>query len=250
MPASAHEFWLDAEPYLFSPDQPVSVDLRNGQSFHGTKLPYLPNNIARFELHHESQILRYVGRTGDFPAYQSNGLPEGLVSVVHETTPATITYETLEEFRAFALDKGRADVVDSHRARGLPVENFTEIYTRHAKALLAVGEGLGTDRSFGMKTEFIALTNPYDPSFNSEMQVELRLDQMLQPAVKVTVFQKSRTDDVTVSHLWTNAEGRISLRLSPGHRYLLDAVAFAAAPEGGDAVWRTYWASLTFAAPE
>ncbi|OIQ32113.1 MAG: hypothetical protein BM562_06060 [Alphaproteobacteria bacterium MedPE-SWcel] len=250
IPAQAHEFWIDAAPYAFPPNSSVTAELRNGQMFSGMKLPYLPNTTARFELHHAGETFTYSGRIGDFPAFQSDGFADGLVTVVHETRPSTITYTTLEKFRSFVQEKGRPDILDQHRDRGLSVETFKEDYTRHAKALIAVGSGAGEDVTFGLKTEFTAITNPYDKQFTGRMTVELRLDGALQVQAVVTVFDKNDQGDVTRSQVRTNDDGQVHIDLSPGHQYLLDSVAFAPAPDGSEAVWETYWAALTFAAPE
>ncbi|TNJ41576.1 DUF4198 domain-containing protein [Phaeobacter sp. B1627] len=250
LPALAHEFWIDAAPYAFPPNSSVTAELRNGQMFSGMKLPYIPNSTARFDVHHAGETFNYSGRIGDFPAFQSDGFTDGLVTVVHETMPSTITYTTLEKFRRFVQEKGRPDILDRHRELGLPVETFKENYTRHAKALIAVGSGAGADVTLGMKTEFTAISNPYDQNFTGVMTVELRLDGILQTHAPVSVFDKNDQGHVSHTLHRTDDQGQVHIDLSPGHQYLLDSVAFSPAPDGSEALWETYWAALTFAAPE
>ncbi len=250
LPVSAHEFWLAPLDYIVEPDTAVAADLRNGQNFTGIKLPYLPNNTALFETWHEGEKITYSGRVGDFPAFQSDGFDAGLLVVVHETTKSRISYATMEKFEAFVQDKGRADILEQHRARGLPETDFTELYSRHVKTLIAVGDGQGADRNFGLKTEIIALTNPYTPNFEGTMQVEWRLDDVPQPNSTVILFDRALAGDVTTTHLETDAQGQLRFATQPGHTYLVDAVGFASAAEESDAVWETYWAALTFQVPE
>lgn len=249
-PLPAHEFWLEPFAYQVEANAPVAADLRNGQNFAGIKLPYLPNNTARFQTEHEGEISNYSGRVGDFPAFHSEGFPAGLLIVVHETTKSRITYETMEKFETFVRDKGRLDILETHRSRGLPEDGFTELYTRHVKTLIAVGDGAGEDHAFGLKSEIIALKNPYAPEFDGTMLVEWRLDDAVQANRTVLLFDRLPEGEVTSSHLTTDDAGRLAFATTPGHTYLVDAVGFGTPPTGSNAVWETYWAALTFQTPE
>ncbi|NIZ12219.1 DUF4198 domain-containing protein [Phaeobacter sp. HF9A] len=248
--ALAHEFWLDAAPYSFAADSYVAADLRNGQQFSGITLPYLPKTTARFDYSLNGDVSSYEGRIGDFPAFHSEGFSPGLLVIVHETTPSTITYTDWEKFRHFAEDKGSPEVLDTHQGNSWPEQDFTESYSRHVKSLIAIGDGSGADHAFGLKTEFIAVTNPYAPEFTHDMQVELRLDNQPLPRATVTLFEKDAEAVVTTEKMQTDDLGQLTFQVHPGHSYLLDAVSFAPAPTGSDALWQTYWAALTFAVSE
>ena len=154
------------------------------------------------------------------------------------------------EVQKFAEEKGRPDVPEFHRNKGWPEIDFTEHYTRHAKTLIAFGHGAGKDRAFGLKTEFIALTSPYDESFDGQMQVELRLDGVPQSDTMIPVFEKDTNGTVTTTTHRTDAGGQTRMPVTQGHSYLLDSVGFAPATEETGAHWLIYWAALTFAVPE
>lgn len=247
--ATAHEFWIEAESYQVGSSDEVVADLKNGQNFEGTTQSYFPRNFSRFDIVQNERVMPVEGRLGDRPALNVPAAADGLVSVVYEATPSFVTYKEWEKFTKFADHKDFADIKARHKANGFPDVPFKERYTRHAKALIAVGDGQGTDSALGLKTEFVALTNPYDPGFDGTMRVQVLLDGTPRPDVQVEVFDRPTEGEVEVTLHRTDAAGIAAVPVTPGHTYLFDAVVLE--PIKGDeiAVWDTFWAALTFAVP-
>ncbi|MGR3564225.1 MAG: DUF4198 domain-containing protein [Heliomarina sp.] len=244
----AHEFWIAPEDYQVQPGAPLSANLRNGQEFKGINLPYFNRNTERFEIIREGDIEPVTSRMGNIPALETTAGEPGLLVILHETAPATLTYEDWDTFARFIAHKDFGDIESRHTERGLPREGFREIYRRFAKALVAVGDGTGTDSVSGMETEFVALTNPYT---NTDDSISVRLLYQDTPRrdAQVEVFDKAPDDTVTITYLRTDENGEVTVPLTPGHRYLLDAVVLREAPQGSEAVWESLWAALTFARP-
>lgn len=247
-PALCHEFWIEPEKYQVFSGTSFSAGLRNGQMFQGARLPYLPERIARFDIVQNGQITAYRGRMGDMPALLLDDLQPGLLIALHETTTDDITYDTLENFAEFGREKGNSDLTQWHQARGLSEKDITEHYSRHTKLLVGVGHGLGSDRSFGLETEFVALTNPYETS-KDFLPVQLLYLGAPQPMTQVEVFERDPDDMVRSFVLRSDKTGRLSVPVQSGHRYLLNAVIFRPAPPTSAAVWETLWASMVFAMP-
>ena len=251
--AIAHEFWIDPYSNILDRGDPLVANLRNGQLFEGIALAWFETRIERFDLVSGESISPVQGRMGDVPALQSQADADGLLIILHETKPATLTYTEWEKFLAFAAHKDFPDAASYHEASGWPTDRFREDYTRHAKALLAVGSGSGADRAFGLKTEFIALSNPYEASFNGQMQVALEFEGTPRSNAQVEVFERAPDGSVTVSLSRTDAMGQVTVPTQPGHSYLFDAVVLRPAPEAGTTesapVWLSHWAALTFAVP-
>ena len=68
------------------------------------------------------------------------------------------------------------------------------------------------------------------------------------PGAQVSVFaDPGGGAEVTVSRLRTGDDGRVDFPLAPGARYLLNALHMIPL-DGERSVWKSYWASLTFAA--
>ncbi|WP_299657757.1 DUF4198 domain-containing protein [uncultured Tateyamaria sp.] len=248
--ATAHEFWIEPEAYQVPASGKIVARLKNGEDFEGVNLAYFERRIERFDVVVGDTIRPVEARMGDNPALDVPAPVGGLVVVVHETTSSLLTYKEWQKFQKFADHKDFEDIEARHAANGFPEPPFKERYSRHAKALIAVGEGIGMDRALGLKTEFIALTNPYAPDFDGMMQVQVTLDGDIRANAQVEVFERAPDDNVTITLHRTDEIGIATIPVKPGHDYLFDAVSIAPITDSDDAVWDTYWAALTFAVPE
>ncbi|WP_438362861.1 DUF4198 domain-containing protein [Nioella halotolerans] len=251
LPAAAHEFWIAPMDYTVSADAPLEARLRVGEDFEGTPMAYLPRNFSRFDLAIGDSVLPVEGRLGQHPAVVVEDHGSGLAVVLHETTPREVHYDDWDSFLRFAAHKDFTDIEARHQSRGLPMGGFRESYTRHAKSLIASGDGAGADRAFGLRTEFVALANPYTDSLSGGLPVLLLLDGAPRADAQVELFERAPDGTVTVTLHRTDADGRAVLPVDPDNEYLADAVSLMPVEpaEDGDPVWHTLWASLTFAVP-
>lgn len=225
------------------------ADLRNGQKFTGSKLVYFARRTRRFDIMQGDQVTPYQGRMGDLPAFQLDQIGDGLLIINHETVPETLTYETWEKFQAFVTHKGFVDIIQRHHARGLPEQDFTETYSRHAKALISIGDGIGADSLQGMETEFVALANPYTDDLSLGLPVQLFYQGEPRAKTQVEVFERGPDGTVSIYLRHTDTQGHAQIPVKSGHTYLLDAVVLRPAPEADEPVWQSLWAALTFAVP-
>ena len=250
---SAHEFWIEPQKFQVESGDVMEIDLKNGQNFVGTRLSYFESQFTRFDLAQGNTINPAEGRTGDSPALTAIADQDGLLVILHETTPNTLKYKEWAKFAKFAAHKDFPDAEADHNAAGWPREDFRESYTRHVKSLVAVGSGAGADRNYGMKTEFVALTNPYSKDFDGQMRVQVLLDNAPRPNAQVEVFQRvSANGDVIITVERTDAQGIATIPVSPGDDYMFDAVVLKPFSGDGpeDVVWQTLWAALTFQVPK
>lgn len=253
--AVSHEFWIDPKNYQVAPGGAVVADLRNGENFEGNALAWFDNRFTRFQMAMGDQLTDVSGRIGDIPALQGEA-PEqdGLLVILHETAPSSLTYREWEKFLNFARHKDFPDAAADHTAAGWPKEGFRESYTRHVKSLIAVGNAKGADRAFGLETEIVALTNPYSAEFDGEMRIRVLYQDRPRADAQVEVFDRAPDGTVAVTLTRTDPAGEARIPVSPGHAYLLDAVVLRPSPEAGSTenapVWETLWAGLTFGVPE
>lgn len=227
----------------------MSAQFKNGENFNGFNQGFFERRSHRFEYALGDQIVSLSPRMGDLPALEMQAPDDGLMVVIHETAPQSLTYESWDKFQQFADHKGFADIQARHAARGLPESGFDESYTRHAKALIGIGSAQGADRPVGLKTEFVALTNPYTDDLSNGVAVQLFDGGLPRTDAQVEVFERSPDGTVSVSIRRTDGEGRTRIPVRAGHEYLLDAVILRASPAEADDVWQTLWAALTFRVP-
>ncbi len=250
--AIGHEFWISPETYQLQSGDAIQADLRGGQKFSGGPFGFLPQRFARFDLVQGDQIVPVQGRIGDRPALNMAAPGDGLWIVVHETTDSKITWDEWEKFAGFVSHKKLGTALIDHKSRGLPDTGFSETYRRFAKSLVAVGAGDGTDQPVGMRTEIVALNNPYTDDLTAGFAVQVLYQGAPRIDAQIEVFAKDSSGDVTVSTVQTDLNGQAIIPVSPATEYLLDAVLLLPLePDASQAapVWESLWAALTFRTP-
>ncbi|RLJ41390.1 putative GH25 family protein [Litoreibacter meonggei] len=250
--AHAHEFWISPETYVTPKGGEVQAQLRVGQEFGGASYAFNPNRFERFDLVIGDQVIPVDGRLGDTPALNMPAPAEGLITIVHETGDNLLSYKGMEKFTKFAKHKDFEWAVQRHAERGLPTERFMERYRRYAKSLVAVGDGAGADREVGMKTEIVALANPYTDQLDM-FPVKVLLDGKPRADAQIELFDKDPEGEVTITLHRTNSEGIGTFPIQDRHEYLVDAVVLLPLDAGDPTkfpVWVSAWASLTFKVPD
>ncbi len=253
-PAFAHEFWIDPLDFAPPPDAPVRAEIRVGQNFVGAGYSFNPQQFRRFDIVTADGVVPVEGRAGDRPALDM-ALPEpGLAILVHQTTDTRLRYTEWEKFVTFCTHKDFRWVLERHEARGLPRSDFRELYSRHAKALVAAGgDGAGQDRVVGLTVEIVALANPYTDDLSDGLPVQVVYQGQVRADVQVELFARDPDGEVSVSLHRTGPDGIARLPVVAGHSYLADHVVMRELDPGDDPaapVWESLWASLTFAVPE
>jgi len=249
---AAHEFWLEAADWQINPGGRLVVTLHVGEKLKGPSHVYNPSRFARFEIFFGTQRAQAPGRMGDDPALSATIPGEGLAIVVHETTDNTVTYREWDKFVSFVEHKGFEGALEAHDARGLPETQFSESYRRYGKALIAVGNGRGSDRTVGLTTEIVLERNPYTDDISAGLPIRVLHKGRPRAAAQLELFERDRAGSVTVRKYRTNDAGLVTVPVRSGHMYLADAVVLE--DTGNDTaqtgpVWRSLWASSTFYVP-
>ncbi len=251
--ANAHELWIDPTEFQVASGTPILADIRVGEDFEGSSFSYLPNSFRRFELVQGDAAVDVEGRLGDRPAL-NQGAADGLVVAVYESDDSKLTYQSFGKFESFVRHKDAIWTIEEHKTRGLPDEKFIEVYSRYAKALVAVGTGAGADREVGLLTELVALSNPYTDDLGAGFPVKVLFEGAVRSGAQVEIFERAPDGAVQVSTVKADEDGVAVVPVRAGHAYQLDSVVLRAptpelANETG-AVWESLWANLTFYVPE
>lgn len=251
-PLCAHEFWIDPVEFQVSSGENIEAHLKLGSNFRGGKHGFLAPRTVRHDIAANGTIQPLPARSGDRPAIQVQNPPDGLITLIHETTDETLTYKEWAKFLAFAEHKDFMWVQDAHKARGLPDVEFGESYRRHIKSLVAVGDGAGQDVRAGMVIEIVALSNPFTDDLQNGFQVQVWLND--EPVVdgQVELFEQPPEGEVAITLHRTGTDGTVFLPVKAGHTYMVDHVALWAVEPTKDnrnSVWHSAWANLTFQVP-
>ena len=258
-PAHAHDFWIEPASFRPQPGERVPVRLRVGDHFPGDPVPRWPQRIERFAV---TPGVPEAASEGEAPL---PGVPEtdpagiltagapGLWVLVYDSNHASITLEG-EAFERHLAEQGLERVSELRRQRGESAAPATEIYSRCAKALVAVGgkAGPGYDRLVGLPLELVPERDPaaLAPGKDSE-ELPLRLLYEGKPlaGARVEARNPRASPEITETVAGrTGADGRVTLRLASPGMWLVKAVHMVPAPTASGADWESFWASLTFEA--
>ena len=230
------------------------MQLRNGQEFKGIELGYFDDRTNTFDWVQNNNRSAVQSRAGDFPAMAMATNQDGLMVLIYQTTASKLQYNKWEKFVAFAEHKDFPNIEARHKDRDLPMEQFSEIYTRFCKSLIGVGASGGQDAPSGMETEFVALNNPYIDDLSDGFAVQVLYRGAARTDAQVEVFERATDGTVGITYVRTDDQGHVIIPVKPDHTYLLDAVVLrepddTIANDRG-VVWETLWASLTFSVPK
>ena len=259
VPASAHEFWIEAEDYRVEAGEPVRLDLLVGQGFRGNAQSYNPARQRRTALLGPDGEAAVASRIGDRPAIAQPVPGEGLLIAVHETDDSLLTYKDRAIFELFVEQEGLDGTLERHAERGLPDVGFSEVFSRSVKALVSLDGAGGEDRALGLPVEIVVEGDPYADPLPESVTLRALVDgEPVQDAL-VNVFTKPEAglkpeDEATLLPLRTDGDGRVAVPLEPATRYLANVVDMReASPEleaATGAVWESRWGSTTFSTGE
>ncbi len=249
----AHELFLQPDSYQLDTGKPLVAEVKVGEAFEGSRSIYNPDKFRRFDVADGDKVSSVPGRLGDLPSVNLTTETAGLHILIHVSTDQKLKYTDFKKFEKFARHKDLLPAIAAHDTRGLPKDSFIEAYSRYAKSLIAVGEGGGTDRAFGLETEIVALDNPYTDDLWGEMAVQVFYQGNPRANAQVEMFERIGKD-VTITLHRTDANGKAFVPVQPGGEYMLDAVVIREPNKDLaadlDAVWETLWANLTFQVPQ
>ena len=148
-------------------------------------------------------------------------------------------------------EKANESLLNTHKQRGLPEKDFTEIYIRFAKTILVRGtDGPGlADRYSGMDVEFVLENKSLQRADKKPLSIRLFYQGKPLAGAKVTIFEKGSDGALTIAHHRSDTQARIYLQPKSGHEYLIDHVTIRPPLKGENAkgaAWESLWASLTF----
>lgn len=254
---SAHEFWIEPDASQIEIGASFSATLNVGQDLAGSTYSYLPQRFERFTVTSGGSTKPVESRVGDNPALQMSVDQPGLQIIAYQSEIEGLTYTSPEKFEQFLDYEGLDWVLEEHKRRGLPAENFRESYSRFAKSLVQVGpynpDTSSEDRAVGLPIELVALNSPFEPG-REQIDVQLLRSGLPLDNIQIATFQRNSDGSVSRRLTRSNADGMAEIEISGDGFILISAVQMEAikpdqepvAVNGRVPVWQSLWASLSF----
>ena len=246
--AQAHEFWVEPSTFALERGGLLAVRLCVGDGFEGWSLARNTGRIELFAAAGPAGQQPVVGLDGADPAGVARLATDGGYVIAYRSNRA-FTEMPAAKFEAYLRDKGLDKILALRGQRGANRAGTREAYSRHSKALIRVGGGVGdiADRRMGLRLELIA-----DPDRYSAAGKDLRSFQLLYEGKPLAGALVKATRPGTADddlQLRTDAQGRASFRLSAPGMWRIAAVHMIKAPRDVAADFESLWASLTFEIP-
>jgi uncharacterized GH25 family protein len=245
--AAAHEFWV--EPSTFSPATGARLDVRLcvGDGFEGWALARNDQRLERFGV---------IGRSGEQPLLGIDGADPAGIARLQTSGGHIIAFESkhslanmpADQFSAYLKEKGLEQILMLRERRGESLRGTRDAYSRHAKALIRVGESQDkiVDRAIGLRLELIAEFDRPGPERNFRLLYEGK--PLANALVTATLLGAAASD----LHARTDNHGRATFSLQAAGPWRIAAVHMIEARDSVASDWESLWASLTFelSAPE
>jgi uncharacterized protein DUF4198 len=255
-PALAHDFWISPSSYHPADSSLLQVNLLVGDFGRGDPLPRSNDRLLSFTCTNGSTTRPIVGRDGSTPAGYFRLQSPGLHLLAYHSTHASVELAG-EKFSLYLRERGLDPILALRESRGQSSNPAREVYSRCCKSLVRVGDidpGRGFDTPLALPLELVPLADPTALHTGEPLPVQLLfrgqpLANALIGALSLDTPQSEPPAPFTVSAR-TDAEGRAKLALPRGGRWLVTSVHMIEASDVAVADFESFWASLTFEAPQ
>jgi hypothetical protein len=244
-PLAAHDMWIEPTSFLPDAGKIIGLRLRVGQDFLGDPLPRDPALIEQFISVDSTGRKPVYGRDGADPAGLVRVAEPGLLIIGYQSRPKPIVLPATT-FNQYLKEEGLDTITDLRTRRNQTGSEAREIFSRCAKSLLLSGTPTDAngDRALGFTLELVTERNPYTLRAGQDLPVSLTYEGRPLPGALVVAMNRANPAAKMMAR--TDKKGRVTFRLPQDGTWLIKAVHMVPAPEGTNAEWASFWASLTF----
>jgi uncharacterized GH25 family protein len=244
-PLAAHDMWIEPTSFLPDAGKVIGVKLRIGQDFLGDPLPRDPALIDQFISVDSSGRKPVYGHDGADPAGLVRVADSSLLILGYQSHPKPITLPAAT-FNQYLKEEGLDAIAELRTRRNQTNSEAREIFERCAKSLVRYGTPANAqaDRALGFTLELVTEKNPYTLHAGEDLPVSLMYEGRALPGALVEAM--NRSNPMSKVSARTDRTGHVKLRLPEDGVWLVKAVHMIPAPDGSNADWASFWASLTF----
>ncbi len=253
-PATAHDQWLEAEPFFSPTPGREKVYLYLGDRFADAQplVVKTRDKFVRFFIQSTAgkrDVLPDVREDVSPALLLTSGKASGSFVVAADAVPYTLELEP-KKFAAYLLEERLIGVLAARVAAGAEDLPGRERYTRHLKALLQIGQKLDAfvTQPVGQELEIVPESHPYGVAPGGQLVVKVLYKG--KPLAGQAVSAVNRYRGEIQSKTWrTDANGRVAFTLARPGDWMIRLVHMEASDQK-DVDWRSWWSNLTFALPE
>lgn len=247
--ASAHEFWLAAQPVAPAVKDPTMVTLHIGEYFEGGQIGLTASHAAAVRLHSRmgvEDLGKQVPAMGIQPGIKLSFQRPGTHMLTYESHASLIVLSA-DKFHAYLHDEGLDTIIARREADGTATKPARERFRRSAKLLLRVGDK--SDDTYAVRTqqrvEITPMTDPLSAAAGEPLRFKLRFDGKPLAGVLLKAWHRTEAQTLLIRSV-ADADGNVTLELPFSGRWLLNVVHMEPVADSQDVDWDSFWASLAF----
>ena len=241
----AHDFWLEADPYLTDNGKTVEISVIIGNELVGDSLPNIPNWYSDFTRFRDNTRIPIEGELGSDPAGHFKPEVSGTHIIGYQSDLTNVTLDP-DTFLKYLKMEGLDKAILYREKNQQTQQPGKEDYFRHAKTLIQSGQDFSIDdssREFGFELEIIPQQNPYQKKINEQIDFKVLYQGKAEHDIMLIAFSKANPTEE--QRIRTDRNGLASITLNQKGIWLVKAVKIFRIQKD-DADWQSHWASLTF----
>jgi len=244
----AHEFWIEPSDLALRPHERVTLRLCVGDGEEASPLARDESRIETFASIGPAGRRSIPGLHGADPAGVERFETSGDYVIAYETNHAYTTQPSAQ-FEEYLFEVGLETIANARRKHGDGARRVREAYSRHAKALLRVGNdpAAAHDHAVGLRLELI-LEDPAPGAAPEETTI--RLLYLGRPLAGALVTAAALGSPERALQARSDSRGRVRIALRSGDAWRISTVHMVRGSRDLGADWESLWASLVFARPD
>ena len=253
-PAWGHDFWLQPREYWLSPRLVTPLILQVGHGPYRQRSPIPPRRITRFAAVGPGGgclDLRDRLHPGDAREDGSLVFPDpGVYVVILDTDNRAQSHLPAIRFNDYLQVEGLTPALEERQRLHRMDADGSEIYSRHAKALVRVGSGNQVSsqwvtRPVGLPLEIVPEINPYATPRAAALPVRVLYGGQPLPGALVKLTELEHDAEPFETHR-TDVSGRATFTLPNQGTWLLNVIWTRPLPKTEETDFETVFSSLSF----
>lgn len=249
--ASAHEFWLRAEPFSPAVGTSSRLQMYVGEYFEGEQVGFVTSHAAKLQHYFGGQMQdlislvpsnKAIGHVAFKPARA------GTHVIAFDSHPSSITLEA-GKFNAYLHDEGLGYVAAQREQQGRAAIPGRERFRRMTKTMLRAGGQ--SDRTFAIRTgqrlELVPLIDPTAIPAGRPLQFKLFFDDKPLAGALLRAWHRHANQTISIRAISTD-EGLVTFSLPYAGPWMISTVHMIAA-DSAEVDWDSFWGNLMFEVP-